>query len=810
MKRISLYICFLLMLIPTLLSARQVSGEEALQRVLNHWPKHSARRAPARAAIVTHLLPGAYVFEQRGSGYVVAPADDALPAILAFTDSGSFDETQLPPAFYAWLSEITQGGAAVPELRGGASAVEPLLGEIAWTQDAPMNDLCPHYNYGGYNYPTYAGCAAIAIGQIMRYHQHPAQGKGSVAYITDSYDLSVSTDLGAHTYDWAKILPNYLYTTFTAEQRAEVAKLVYDVAAAARMDFSPGASNTQDYRVAQALVNHFDYDPALQLIDHRFYSTQAWAENIREELQAGRPVYLSGANVSNANSQVAGHAFVVDGYNAEGYYHINWGWNGSSNGYYLLTDLTPRDKQGIGGSSNGYAFMQNAIIGIQSNKGGAPAQASLCLIFDQVWTDRDSKGTSVNFFVANPTAVDFTGILAMRITRDGVLVADPMATALKLTCKAGYSGERGWYVDLATLGAGCVFELVYKREDEEEWHVAGARSGSPQSLVSYVNEGGVVALGQNAADLFDLRLADLQPVGTLTAGAQGEFAATIKNNSDHEYFAPLYLMVYDADGALVGYTDYKLYLVPANGEAEAKFYYMLPAEPGSYHFCVSHETLGYNYAYSPMLREDQPAAYDYEFEVTTAGGGSGGGMIPDGEHPYIMTCTNYGGESARRAVKVRFEEGKEAYIQGLSKEIPEAWAHATIGNGIATFETPLLLGEWTTGNGTKRKQYITGADTGIGSVSGLEMLYDEEARTFTSFSNNWMLLTSDPTQVGAYYDHLYSQVTLVPDPTTGIGEAMVSGAARSPQPSALFDLTGRRAGAASRGLLIENGRKVIR
>lgn len=748
----------------TTISARQLTSDEALERVLASWPATAAHRAPAKAAVKTHELPGAYVFEQAGRGFVVASADDAMPAILAFTDGGTYDEQQLPPAFKAWLEEITEYGAADTSCLSANSSskapgVDQLLGEIVWTQDTPMNDLCPRYNYGGYNYPTYAGCVAIAIGQIMRYHEYPTQGRGNVNYTTDTYNLAVSSDLGAHTYDWKKILPNYIYNNATADERAEVAKLVFDVAAATQMDFTPGASNTQDFRAAQALVNSFGYDASLQLIDHRFYTTTQWAETLRAELDAKRPVYVSGANVQG--NSVAGHAFVIDGYNADGYFHVNWGWNGSSNGYYLLTDLTPKDKQGIGGSNAGYAFMQNAIIGIEPDHGGAAAQASLCLIYDQVWTDRDENGTSVNFFIANPTAVDFVGLMALRITdKDGNLKNDPMNAAYKLTCKAGYSGERGWYIDLPTLGAGCTFELIYQRDGEEEWHVAGARTGSPHSLVSYTQSGGSVALGNNASELFQMRLADLKADGSLTVGTEATFTAKVKNESDYEYFAPLYLMVYDADETLVGYTDYQLYLVPAHDEADVKFNYSLPADAGSYHFCVSYETLGYNYDYSPMRRADSEA-YDYVFNVTKSGGGGGGDTPGDGTvQNYVMQCVDYGADAVRRDIKVRFE-GKEVYFQGISEEVPDAWAHATLVDGVAVFDSPQLLGEWTS-YGSKRKQYLTGADTGTGDVSGFEMLYDDDSRSFTSFSNNWILLTGDPTQVGYYYDHLYNSITFIP------------------------------------------------
>ena len=39
-----------------------------------------------------------------------------------------------------------------------------------------------------------------------------------------------------------------------------------------------------------------------------------------------------------------GHAFIIDGYEVKGstgYFHVNWGWNGQSDDYYLISVLKP-------------------------------------------------------------------------------------------------------------------------------------------------------------------------------------------------------------------------------------------------------------------------------------------------------------------------------------------------------------------------------------------------------------------------------------------------------------------------------------
>ena len=92
-----------------------------------------------------------------------------------------------------------------------------------------------------------------------------------------------------------------------------------------------------------------------------FYTYENWVKMIYHELSEGRPVFYAGSSVDN------GHAFVCDGYQADDYFHINWGWEGLSNeGFYRLSVLDPQD-QGTGGSasSSAYSFGQEAVVGIQ-------------------------------------------------------------------------------------------------------------------------------------------------------------------------------------------------------------------------------------------------------------------------------------------------------------------------------------------------------------------------------------------------------------------------------------------------------------
>ena len=72
-----------------------------------------------------------------------------------------------------------------------------------------------------------------------------------------------------------------------------------------------------------------------------FYTTTDWKNLIKPELNAARPVLYGGS------TNTEGHAFVVDGYDSNDLFHINWGWSGYYNGYFELSLLNPAPSGSI-------------------------------------------------------------------------------------------------------------------------------------------------------------------------------------------------------------------------------------------------------------------------------------------------------------------------------------------------------------------------------------------------------------------------------------------------------------------------------
>lgn len=135
------------------------------------------------------------------------------------------------------------------------------------------------------------------------------------------------------------------------------------------------------------------------------------------------------------------------------------------------------------------------------------------------------------------------------------------------------------------------------------------------------------------------------------------------------------------------------------------------------------------------------------------------------QRDYVMTAVSYGEKAIRQNVKVMFD-GQTAYLQGLSPTLPEAWVKAEIDDYSATFDTPQYLGTHTVGFDAV-PQYLLGADTGTGDVSGLTMNYDPTTKAFSTTTSNWILLTRDPSQVSYIYDYLLNEVYILPEAIAG-------------------------------------------
>lgn len=180
----------------------------------------------------------------------------------------------------------------------------PLM-QTQWHQGSPYNNCTPLVN----NVHAPVGCVALAIGQIMRYHEWPS------------------------SFSWED-MPYSTYTDSTAT-------FLVGVANAIGTNFGE-TSISSDENALSALRNTFDY-LADDIADYNAFTDYLLIE---ESLDYYRPVYMGGYRT---NQWGGGHAWVCDGY--------EYTLSGQNYVLKILSTTSPLEYET--GTSYGYLGNQN-------------------------------------------------------------------------------------------------------------------------------------------------------------------------------------------------------------------------------------------------------------------------------------------------------------------------------------------------------------------------------------------------------------------------------------------------------------------
>lgn len=302
----------------------------------------------------------AYVFNFAGGGYTIVSASEYTFPILGYSLTGSFIEGNQPENLSTWLryygrqvKYAEENQKIEPEIKaarqrltegvsfsGKNRIVEPLL-RTTWDQGNPYNGMCPP-DQGGPGGHCYAGCVATAVGQLMFYHRWPQQGTGEYSYEHPEYGIQYA-NFGETNYNW-----NGMETSLSGPN-SHVALLLYHLGISFDMDYGPNGSGMWNHSAANSMRNFFKYGPETQYI-FRDTTTMNWDSILVTNLDAKKPLYYAGWEAVGSQN---GHAFVCDGYAPDNFYHFNWGWSSSYDGYFLLSALMP--------GGNNFNFAQEVI-----------------------------------------------------------------------------------------------------------------------------------------------------------------------------------------------------------------------------------------------------------------------------------------------------------------------------------------------------------------------------------------------------------------------------------------------------------------
>ena len=360
-----------LLLLPLNMWAQFIDESEALQRAQAFLSQRNGGKAKAirmpskgRRAMGGQDTTACdyYIFNvEADGGFVIVSGDDRTIPILGYSDSGSIQEGSMPQGLKALLEDYSaqiagledsdvqaQDGRRAAQIR---HAIAPLI-ETKWNQGAPYNNDCPEIN--GVRVMT--GCVATSMAQVMYYYQSPADPCDPIPdYTSETEGLPLSA-LEATTFNWGAMTPTYS-SSDTGEAADAIAKLMRYCGQALQMDYGVDFSGAFNEAIPDALKTYFSYDNGIRHTYRKCYTYAEWVELIYSELAAARPVVMGGL------TSIEGHSFICDGYEADDYFHFNWGWGGSSDGYFRMAVLNP-DKRATS-SLDGFNSAQAAVIGIQ-------------------------------------------------------------------------------------------------------------------------------------------------------------------------------------------------------------------------------------------------------------------------------------------------------------------------------------------------------------------------------------------------------------------------------------------------------------
>lgn len=336
----------------------RITPDESLQRI-STAQQQGMMAAPAKnkkstPKFVRALNDNVYLFNQ-GKGGIVTPAYAEITPLLGEYDEGNDD---MPPAMEEWLTgyasemEWYANDSIMdeePQDEGSATETRKNIAymcKATWGQGAPYNDLLD-FGWG----KCLTGCWATAVGIIMRYWATKGFHRGclpTTPYWYKRHPKEFDPLPGKIVFDYRNIVDK----PTTAAQKKAVAEMLKYIGLACKVNYGVDGTGVSATLAAPLLKERLRMGNNIRRVE----GTDAKMEQtLYNELAAGRPVIVRGANSSNSG----GHFFVVDGYRVkDDKYRINWGWTGKCNGYFAWTALTPTQ-------ANDYTYYRNLTIGIQ-------------------------------------------------------------------------------------------------------------------------------------------------------------------------------------------------------------------------------------------------------------------------------------------------------------------------------------------------------------------------------------------------------------------------------------------------------------
>lgn len=357
MRRIIMFALFCLIGVCHLM-ANPITASQAREKANQFLNKRVAKRARSTAPPAKSLKMMAagkndsyYIFNVgEEEGYVVVSGDDATEEILGYSDTGSIDPETMPcnmralfDTYAEQIQYLRENGITREQntaLNTKSTKSYHLTRTLArYHQNEPFNRQCPEYDFLLFPKRCVTGCVATAMAQLMYYHHKPLKITNTIPSYVSKYGDYVfeREEVPANTsIDWINILPEYEGVQYDENVEGEaVASLMRYCGTAVRMNYQPeiitSSGEASSKSLPYVLPQYFGYDLSVNFEERKYYpNNDAWHALLKKELEENGPVYYIGS------SERGGHAFLLEGYDEDGFFDVNYGWKGSDVGRFRL------------------------------------------------------------------------------------------------------------------------------------------------------------------------------------------------------------------------------------------------------------------------------------------------------------------------------------------------------------------------------------------------------------------------------------------------------------------------------------------
>jgi len=301
-----------------------------------------------------------YLIRLQPQGYIVMNSDRRFKPVLCFSISGDVNlEEREDNAFYHLLliqsenntqrlTSTLSSAPAFPQWNIGSElrlmsnmissepdegdVIGPLLSTL-WDQANHYNEYCPLDPNASEacDGRVPVGCVATAFAQVMKYHEWPYRGTGSMIH-EDSKGSITNTHTAEFSdpYEWWNMQDEYYVWGIEPEEAVNaVSELMYELGVAAKMDYEHEISSASSEKMGSAVEKHFFYESLTRTESSDF---DRLMNSVLNDLADRRPCIAS----------IPGHALIIDGYmkqQEDSYFHINYGYSGQNDGWYMLDNI---------------------------------------------------------------------------------------------------------------------------------------------------------------------------------------------------------------------------------------------------------------------------------------------------------------------------------------------------------------------------------------------------------------------------------------------------------------------------------------